>query len=430
MTAKTKTIKMLLYDGTLNGVMNISDSAWESGKMYSAPRESINALVCRADCKKYGVYLLLSEQQVYVGQASDLERRTRQHLTDKDWWTQVILMTTKDDSFNASDIDYLESRLIDLAGKAGKSDSENRKRGNPQKVDEFRQAELEQYLEEALFLLELVGIRVFINGTKKQGVIKRVIPVETFTASETAPTVENAQNIPSLPNESMRIGEYVYTAMRGLEAVTFKFSEADLNEMCTSEWSQKIFHTNKPFMKLYAPGKTDNKGVDGYVRFRSEPFTFGNQQVLISKEWYERQRPFFIAWYNSLNKLYSDVENDLPKSSNDSLSIRLPDSKLKIGSFVRQAMENLSQSGFEFSDEDIQELCSESSMKTVIGMQRKLPFFKLYNPNDIDGHLIDGKPRFYSKPLTYGKYSVYLNSQIYETDREPFIKWFEHLKKD
>ena len=161
MITKTKTIKMLLYDGSLNGVTNISDSAWESGKMYSAPRDSIKDLASRADCKKYGVYLLLSEQQVYVGQAVDLERRTKQHLADKDWWNQVILMTTKDDSFNASDIDYLESRLIDLAGKACTTDSENRKKGNPQKVDEFRQAELEQYLDEALFLLELIGIKIF-----------------------------------------------------------------------------------------------------------------------------------------------------------------------------------------------------------------------------------------------------------------------------
>lgn len=161
MSTKAKTIKMLLYDGTLNGVTNISNSAWESGKMYSAPRESINDLISKADCKRYGVYLLLSEQQVYVDQASDLERRTRQHLTDKDWWRQVILMTTKDDSFNASDIDYLESKLIVLAETAGTLDSDNKKKGNPQKVDEFRQAELEQYLEEALFLLDLIGVRVF-----------------------------------------------------------------------------------------------------------------------------------------------------------------------------------------------------------------------------------------------------------------------------
>ena len=67
MATKTKAIKMLLYDGSLNGVTNISDSAWELGKMYSAPRDSIGDLVSRADCRRYGVYLLLSEQQVYVG---------------------------------------------------------------------------------------------------------------------------------------------------------------------------------------------------------------------------------------------------------------------------------------------------------------------------------------------------------------------------
>lgn len=81
MIPRTKTIKMLLYDGSLNGVTNISDSAWELGKMYFAPRDSINALVSHADCKRYGVYLLLSDDQVYVGQAIDLERRTKQHVS-------------------------------------------------------------------------------------------------------------------------------------------------------------------------------------------------------------------------------------------------------------------------------------------------------------------------------------------------------------
>lgn len=302
MAAKTKTIKMLLYDGTLNGVMNISDSAWESGKMYSAPRGAIDDLVSRADCKRYGVYLLLSDQQVYVGQASDLERRTRQHLTDKDWWTQVVLMTTKDDSFNASDIDYLESSLIDIASRAGKLDSDNRKRGNPQKVDEFRQAELEQYLEEALFLLELVGIRVFKKDLKK-------------------------------------------------------------------------------------------------VRKPSD-------------------RPV-------------SIETEFPKIESPSAPARdkppLPDGGLKVGKFVRTAMENLSKSGYVFSDESLKALCSESSMNELLGMSRKLPFFKLYDPNDEKGHLIDGRPRFYSSPLSFGGVLVYLNSQLFESDRDPFIRWYEAL---
>lgn len=274
-------------------------------KMYSAPRESINDLVSRADCKKYGVYLLLSDQQVYVGQASDLERRTKQHVTDKDWWTQVILMTTKDDSFNASDIDYLESRLINIAEKAGKLDRDNKKKGNPQKVDEFRQAELEQYLEEALFLLELIGIRVFKMETRKMRRSNSAIVTADKTIADndndsTNQLVQSKCNVPPLPDDSLKIGDYVYTAMRNLSAAGYCFSFEAISEMTTPEWSIATFHTNKPFMKIYIAGQTDTKGSDGRVRFKADPYIFGEYQVLISKEWYERQRRFFKAWYNTL----------------------------------------------------------------------------------------------------------------------------------
>lgn len=228
MSTKAKTIKMLLYDGTLNGVTNISNSAWESGKMYSAPRESINDLISKADCKRYGVYLLLSEQQVYVGQASDLERRTRQHLTDKDWWRQVILMTTKDDSFNASDIDYLESKLIVLAETAGTLDSDNKKKGNPQKVDEFRQAELEQYLEEALFLLDLIGVRVF---KKTKRVSSRALGIESKSIVVSA--AANNETLPPLPNNDQKIGSFVYEAMQRLSDCGFTFTPQQIDEMTT-----------------------------------------------------------------------------------------------------------------------------------------------------------------------------------------------------
>lgn len=307
MSAKAKTIKMLLYDGSLSGVMNINDSAWDGGKMYSAPRQSIDSLISQSDCKKYGVYLLLSDQQVYIGQASDLERRTKQHLTDKEWWTQVILMTTKDDSFNASDIDYLEARLINIAETAGKLDSDNKKRGNPQKVDEFRQAELEQYLDEALFLLELIGIRVFrrdLPATKRKRRKtgdKAESPSSTSNLSLGSASFKSDFIIPPLPNASLKVGQFVYTAMKNLSEAGYIFSDDKLAEMTTTEWSFANFHTKKPFMKIYIQGETDNKGSDGSVRFKSQPYTFGNYQVLITKEWFERQREFFISWYKSLS---------------------------------------------------------------------------------------------------------------------------------
>lgn len=98
----------------------------------------------------------------------------------------------------------------------------------------------------------------------------------------------------------MKIGEYVYTALRNLGEYGFVFSDEQIDEMCTSEWTKKTFHTKYPFMKKYIPGATDCKGSDGESRFIAKPFTFGDKQVLISKEWYERQRVFFNEWYTGL----------------------------------------------------------------------------------------------------------------------------------
>lgn len=164
---KSKTVKLLLEDGTLKGVMSIVDSNWNPGEMYVAPRESIDSLLSSEACNKFGVYLLLAENKVYVGQSSDLAKRVRQHIAGKDWWERVLILTTADDSLNRSDIDYLEYYLIRKANDNNRLDSDNKSRGNTPKVDKFRKPELEQYLEEALFLMELIGINVFLTKGKK-----------------------------------------------------------------------------------------------------------------------------------------------------------------------------------------------------------------------------------------------------------------------
>ena len=40
--AKAKTINLLLYEGDLEGVISIEDSSWNSGELYSAPRDSVS----------------------------------------------------------------------------------------------------------------------------------------------------------------------------------------------------------------------------------------------------------------------------------------------------------------------------------------------------------------------------------------------------
>ncbi len=162
--AKAKTINLLLYDGDLSGVISIEDSSWNSGELYCAPREFVADLFETDACKKYGVYLLISKDMVYVGQSSDLAKRITQHIAGKEWWERAVILTTKDDSLTRTDIDLLESVLIDKARKIGKLDCDNKNKGNDPKVDRFREVYLRQYLDEALFLMQLIGITVFTES--------------------------------------------------------------------------------------------------------------------------------------------------------------------------------------------------------------------------------------------------------------------------
>ncbi len=131
--------------------------------------------------------------------------------------------------------------------------------------------------------------------TTAKGELEPIVSVETRESES-----HNSTAVPPLPDATLKVGQFVYTAMRNLEKCGYEFSDDEIDRMCSADWTKKTFHTAKPFMKRYISGMTNNKGEDGFVRFRSEPFTFGETQVLVSKEWYDRQRDYFVTWYNSL----------------------------------------------------------------------------------------------------------------------------------
>lgn len=282
MITKAKTIQMLLYDGDLSGVMYIEDTSWQIGAMFSSPRESIDDLIEKADCRKYGVYLLLSDEQVYVGQARDLEKRTRQHLTDKCWWNYIILMTTKDNSFNGSDIDYLESRLIEKAKEAGTAYVDNLKKGNPEKVGTFREVELNCYLDEAFFLLKLIGVSVF-------------------------EPVKKTPNKPPLPEGNLSISDFIKKALNNLLDAGYTFTHEQLQLYGSIEGSQKYTHRSLPLFWLLKKGES-RRSIKKKIRQRywKDVYTSNGQRFLLFSQWfkdgtnYGAHKDDFIRWYNTL----------------------------------------------------------------------------------------------------------------------------------
>lgn len=299
--AKAKTINLLLNDGTLKGVMSMEDSSWNKGELYSAPRESVDALISSDACSQYGVYLLLSENMVYVGQASDLSKRIKQHILGKDWWERVVVLTTSDDSLNRSDIDYIEGQLILKATETGRIDCENKTMGNKQKVTKFRKVELDQYLEEAMFLLELIGINVFCENEKVTDSHRTtpLIPAVKDTPSEQIEIREKREALDFLAENGIIVSKNTNYAKRQKNKEEFWINprttalEMDWHVVLNNQFKNEIVVFQIPANTFVM--KTDN--IQGFVARSDKPELI--DMNVIEDAWVDRRskyelEPFMI----------------------------------------------------------------------------------------------------------------------------------------
>ncbi len=150
-------INLFFKDGRYDSLMQIKSTLWK-GLIYIVHRSDINKMLNLDELNRFGVYILLSDTQIYAGEASDLKNRIKQHDKAKDWWERAVLITTTDDSFDQTDINYLEASIISIVKEQSHLKCENKQTGNKKKLDEMKKAELDPFLEEALSIMEVLGV--------------------------------------------------------------------------------------------------------------------------------------------------------------------------------------------------------------------------------------------------------------------------------
>lgn len=173
-----KTIKLFLIDGEPNGRMTCELSNW-TGKAYKIPRILIKESYSREDLQNPGIYLLFGENEdgkglVYIGEAETIIDRLKQHVSQKEFWTEVILFISKDENLNKAHIKYLESRLYEITKKVNHYELENNTIPSKSSISESEIAEMEEFIENIKLLTNTLGHRVFetlvsaeANKTKK-----------------------------------------------------------------------------------------------------------------------------------------------------------------------------------------------------------------------------------------------------------------------
>ena len=172
-------IKIFLAKGSASSLRTAEISNW-SGKAIACSRKELDELAKRDEAIRPGVYFLIGndidtgEPSAYVGEAEEVAKRLKQHIS-KEFWNQVVAFVSKDENLTKAHIRYLEGKLIEIGNKAGKGIIQNNQ-GSGARLPESDQAEMDIFLDKILKLLPVLGTSLFsIPEVSKKAVADRLI---------------------------------------------------------------------------------------------------------------------------------------------------------------------------------------------------------------------------------------------------------------
>ena len=109
------------------------------------------------------------------------------------------------------------------------------------------------------------------------------------------------------PDDERKIGVLVQTYMAELETSKYPFTEQQLSNLLSLEWSSKTFKKlYYPVLKAFDSSKTvDEQRVDykGNGRYYDRVYTLAGKKYLLTSQWYKDAKVQFIEWYNNLSQI-------------------------------------------------------------------------------------------------------------------------------
>ena len=172
--AKPFSLQIFLPFGEPAGLRIIDRANW-TGQGIAFPRGRVKQALAAEELERTGVYILwnrdeaLPAPQAYIGQGERVGERIRSHEREKDFWTDAVAFTTKDDSLNRAHVLYLESRLVQIAAGAGRCALENGNTPLLPNIGQAATADTERYLDDLLDCLPIIGVRFFEAASATAG---------------------------------------------------------------------------------------------------------------------------------------------------------------------------------------------------------------------------------------------------------------------
>lgn len=125
-----KSIRIYLADSTVTGIRYAELVNW-TGQALACPRSRLNELKNWPEVSKPGVYFLFERRYggtkplAYIGESENVSERITSHDRKKDFWSEVVIFTSKDENLTKGHVKYLEANLVHLAKTADRYKLEN-----------------------------------------------------------------------------------------------------------------------------------------------------------------------------------------------------------------------------------------------------------------------------------------------------------------
>lgn len=163
--AFSKVIQMCIFDGNPNGRIMCDLSNW-NGKVYKVSRNELLEFSKRDDSDNTGVYFLLGKDEnnidtIYIGEAEKMLYRLKQHLKDSEYWSDCIIVISKDNLLNKAHVKYLENKFFSLAKESGRANVINSNTPTCSSISECDEAMLQEFISNTKLLVNVLGYKIF-----------------------------------------------------------------------------------------------------------------------------------------------------------------------------------------------------------------------------------------------------------------------------
>ncbi|MEP3525073.1 MAG: GIY-YIG nuclease family protein [Hyphomicrobiales bacterium] len=161
-----RTIQLFLVDGKPTGLRKATIHGW-TGLLFVSGASSFGKLTAREEVDRTGVYILSGPNPdkaggtlVYIGSGNSVAQRIKQSALQREFWETAITVTTSDDDLSKGHAEYLEARLIEVAGQAGRVRLDNGTHPDisRRRLPEADVANMEQFLANLRIILPVIGL--------------------------------------------------------------------------------------------------------------------------------------------------------------------------------------------------------------------------------------------------------------------------------